>query len=231
MTKNCSVEPAALYKILLHSLKHTAGVNGVLLGTVSVGTATGAGPATAVRVVDAVPVGHGFVTLTPVLEMALSQIEGYVHEQAGSTCPLGLRIVGYYQCNERLGDSELGGGRRVADRIEAAFPDSVAVVLDSTVMDTALQAAVAQQQQDQAGKQQVEEEPVLALFVKDGMRGWVRASASDGKTRLHCPTQGVAAQLAQYAAEGRHRALVDFEQHLDDINANWLNTGLLEGPA
>lgn len=138
--------------------------------------------------------------------------------------------------------------------------------LDSTVMDTALQAAVAQQQQDQAGKQQVEEEPVLALFVKDGMRGWVRASASDGKTRLHCPTQGVAAQLAQvrvgtmcsfvvqldqdcsprsgapvcrvphyilmqYAAEGRHRALVDFEQHLDDINANWLNTGLLEGPA
>lgn len=74
MTKNCSVEPAALYKILLHSLKHTAGVNGVLLGTVSVGTATGAGPATAVRVVDAVPVGHGFVTLTPVLEMALSQV-------------------------------------------------------------------------------------------------------------------------------------------------------------
>lgn len=57
------------------------------------------------------------------------QIEGYVHEQAGSTCPLGLRIVGYYQCNERLGDSELGGGRRVADRIEAAFPDSVAVVV------------------------------------------------------------------------------------------------------
>lgn len=41
----------------------------------------------------------------------------------------GLRIVGYFQANERLGDSELGSGRRVADRVEAASPDAVAAVV------------------------------------------------------------------------------------------------------
>jgi hypothetical protein len=55
------------------------------------------------------------------------QIEQHVKAQQGIS--KGLRIVGYYQCNERLSDSELGGGRRVADRIEAAYPESVALVV------------------------------------------------------------------------------------------------------
>ena len=35
----------------------------------------------------------------------------------------------YYQANERLADGELGAGRRFADRIEAAWPDSVALLV------------------------------------------------------------------------------------------------------
>jgi hypothetical protein len=37
--------------------------------------------------------------------------------------------------------------------------------------------------------------------------------------------------LPQYAGEGRHLALCDFEEHLDDISLDWLNSGLLQGPA
>ena len=41
----------------------------------------------------------------------------------------GLRLLGYYQANERLSDGELGAGRRVADRLEAACPEAVALVV------------------------------------------------------------------------------------------------------
>ncbi len=58
---------------------------------------------------------------------ALLQAEQYAKEQQ-SAHP-GLRLVGYYQCNERLADGELGAGRRVADRLEAACPDAVALVV------------------------------------------------------------------------------------------------------
>lgn len=61
------------------------------------------------------------------LGCALLQAEQYAKGQQ-SSCP-GLRLVGYYQCNERLADGELGAGRRVADRVEAACPDAVALVV------------------------------------------------------------------------------------------------------
>ncbi|KAI3432209.1 hypothetical protein D9Q98_003771 [Chlorella vulgaris] len=236
--RDAHVDQAALLKILLHATKHpSSGVNGVLLGTLQAASGGGAAPAT-VRVTDAIPVCHGFITLTPVLETALSQIEQHVKAQQGIS--KGLRIVGYYQCNERLSDSELGGGRRVADRIEAAYPESVALVLDGAALEAAMMAAAQQQQQggseaaaEQGQRQQAGvEAPVLQLFFKDGARGWIKAAPSggSGKPALRCPTQGVAAQLAQLTSKGMHRSLADFEQHLDDISADWLNPGLLQGP-
>ena len=45
-----------------------------------------------------------------------------------------------------------------------------------------------------------------------------------------CPT-ALPPMLPQYAGEGRHLALCDFEEHLDDISLDWLNPGLLQGPA
>jgi len=56
-------------------------------------------------------------------------VDAYVKEQQGSRP--GLCLLGYYQCNERMGDGELGAGRRVADRLEAAFPDAAALVVSS----------------------------------------------------------------------------------------------------
>jgi hypothetical protein len=62
------------------------------------------------------------------------------------------------------------------------------------------EAAAQQGQRQQAGG----EAPVLQLFVKDGARGWIKVapSGSSGKPGLRCPTQGVAAQLAQVGGSG-----------------------------
>jgi hypothetical protein len=70
MPSDVIVEPLALYKVLLHAIKHpTTAVNGVLLGAVA-----GEGGSAAVTVTDAVPVCHSYITLAPVLEAALSQV-------------------------------------------------------------------------------------------------------------------------------------------------------------
>ena len=47
------------------------------------------------------------------------------------------------------------------------------------------------------------------------------------------PPIATIAPLLQYASEGRHLELVDWEDHLEDISAaaDWLNPGLLAGPA
>jgi hypothetical protein len=53
-------------------------------------------------------------------------------------------------------------------------------------------------------------------------------------TTLHFPVRAkllLAFCLLQYTAQGKHRALVDFEEALEDITADWLNPSLLVGPA
>ncbi|KAI7844049.1 hypothetical protein COHA_002389 [Chlorella ohadii] len=219
--KSCTLSEDALLKVLLHAAKHpTTAVNGVLLGTVS-----GGDGAAEVSVTDAVPACHSFISLAPVLEAALSQLEAHAKEQQGTQS--GLRIVGYYQANERLSDGELGAGRRFADRIEAAWPHSVALLLDGP----ALQAGLAQltAAEGQAGGSGGSEQPVAQLFAKDGGR-WTKVAAG-GSGGFRCPTSGVVSRFAQLLGEGRHQQLHDFEEHLDDIALDWLNPTLLAGPA
>ena len=81
------VDRTALLKIVLHAAKYPCGaVNGVLLGTVAAaaaapgasppGSPRGAAGGAAVHVYDAVPLCHNFISLTPVLECALTQVGG-----------------------------------------------------------------------------------------------------------------------------------------------------------
>eukprot|EP00887_Chlorella_sp_A99_P005971 scaffold27.g5971.t1 len=219
MVRECEVARAALLKILLHAAKFpTSGVCGILIGALQT-TAEAAGPH--IRVYDAIPLLHTFITLTPMLETALAQMEEHLEQQrqqAGGGGDSGLsplRVVGYYQCNERLDDTDLGpAGRRVADRVDAVCPDSVALVLDAKAL----------QQQLEGGGGGA---PVMRLFHRDGGRGWARAHAG-GELLLACPSSGLAELLGQLMSEGRHRRLADFEDHLGDIRLDWLNAGLLD---
>jgi hypothetical protein len=69
--------------------------------------------------------------------------------------------------------------------------------LDSAALQAALKATLEEQQQD------LQLQPVVQLFVKDGARGWVKVPPSgqggSGKGGgFRCPSsQGIAAQLAQ----------------------------------
>ena len=70
--------------------------------------------------------------------------------------------------------------------------------------------------------------PPLKLLHRDATRGWIHAPSTGAEAAFTCPTGGVADLLAAYVEEGRHRKIIDFEDHLDNISRDWLNKGLLD---
>lgn len=61
----------------------------------------------------------------------------------------------------------------------------------------------------------------LVLYTKSGSKGWSRTPG------LNCPSEGLAERLAEYVQEERHMRIVDFEEHVDDISKNWLDSDVL----
>jgi hypothetical protein len=91
---NFSISAKAYAKILLHCCKYPhKAVNGVVIGTFS-DKDQGAG----VLIQDAVPLFHQNLSLAPMLEVALRQVDVYSEKK-------GLIIVGYYHANQRLEDN------------------------------------------------------------------------------------------------------------------------------
>jgi ER membrane protein complex subunit 8/9 len=135
MSRQYSLDRSAFLKILLHSLKFpTTSVSGFLLGEETSATAGQTSSTSSsgreLHIYDAVPVAHNFLTLTLPLETALIQLQEHCKRDKK------LKIVGYYQCNERLEDSDLGDvGRKVAGKVESVFPGSVALVVRNNYME------------------------------------------------------------------------------------------------
>lgn len=63
----------------------------------------------------------------------------------------------------------------------------------------------------------------LQVHVADGSKNWQKSNA---KTTLP-PATDVSSTMQRYLQAGTHTRLVDFEDHLEDIAKNWLNTELL----
>ncbi|KAI0065209.1 UPF0172-domain-containing protein [Artomyces pyxidatus] len=116
-TTTYAFSDVAYTKLVLHALKHPhAAVNGVLLGRP-------ASTARTVDVVDAIPLQHHWVTLSPAMEMGLEQARSHA-------ASLGLVLVGFYQASDRVSDTTLSlVGERVASKLKEAFSDAVAVVI------------------------------------------------------------------------------------------------------
>ncbi|KAI0247333.1 UPF0172-domain-containing protein [Lactifluus subvellereus] len=119
----------AYTKLITHALKYPhQTVNGVLLGFSS--------PSGAVEIVDAVPLQHHWTSLSPMMEVGL----GMATEHANSHQ---LRVVGYYQAPDRVGDTTLSPvGERVACKIKETFPTPIALVIDGSKLDDERGAAL-----------------------------------------------------------------------------------------
>jgi len=117
------LSPTACLRATLHAAKHASeAVNGVLLGEKSDDRVT---------IVAAQPILHGQLGLSPMMEVALMQIDAHVKLSGNDN----IGVVGYYQANCLVDDMDLGvAGSRIADRIQSKCPFACVLMLDNRLL-------------------------------------------------------------------------------------------------
>lgn len=130
-----------------------------------------------------------------------------------------LRLVGYYQVNERPDDASLAscGGRAAADAAARAGGNGdgggpttpIALVMSGHALGEVA-----------AGRPAPE---LVALWIK-GAKGWAAAPSSSLRVP---PTAGDLIRSALAAPGAGPTALVDFDDHLADVRLDWRNEGLV----
>ncbi|KAF9107911.1 hypothetical protein BGX29_004271 [Mortierella sp. GBA35] len=176
----------AYLKPLLHATKYPTGsVNGVFLAE-----------SNSRNVVDAVPLFHFWSTLTPMLELAMTQVD--LHCQAN-----GLRIIGYYEANERLEDEALSlVGQKIAAQILHANPEAFAIVIKNRKINS-------------------DEVALLPYQLKEGQ--WrVSKEAFSENTGFSLENSSSPVLATKALREGLSNKIADFDNHLEDIKEDWL---------
>ncbi|KAI7734104.1 hypothetical protein M8C21_018903 [Ambrosia artemisiifolia] len=190
----------AYVKLVLHALNHkTSAVNAVLLGRLS---------GEVIEITDSVPLFHSSqIGLLPPLEIALITIEEYYSSQ-------GLSIVGYFHANERFNDLELGTvAKNIADHVYRYFPQAPVLLLDNKKL------GALQNKKDAA--------PVMQLYTRDSSKSWKQVE-SNGPNRLTIKEPSANVVLLDFISSEKWNEVVDFDDHLDDISKDWLNSGLFK---
>ena len=111
----------AFSKILLHAVKYPhCSVNGVFLRKLDVDKNE-----KVVQIVDAIPLFHISLTLSPMVEVALSQIEAYCKSK-------GLHMCGYYHAHEHL-ESKTPNlvAIKIAERIQEQCKDFCLIMVNN----------------------------------------------------------------------------------------------------
>ncbi|XP_017780339.1 PREDICTED: ER membrane protein complex subunit 8/9 homolog [Nicrophorus vespilloides] len=181
----------AYCKIILHAAKYPyAAVNGVLLAKTPV-------KGKEIEFVDAVPLFHIALNLTPMAEIALTQID-QVASQAG------LTIAGYYTAHENLWDCSFERAQhRIADKIAENCPNACLVVIDNSKLSMQLDNLAIRVAQFSDGKYREVNIQKVSLNTDETL------------------------DICSALIESRDfEELVDFDNHLDDVSKDWMNDSL-----
>ncbi|XP_074644898.1 ER membrane protein complex subunit 8-like [Tubulanus polymorphus] len=192
-----AVNTRAYCKMLLHAAKYPhCSVNGLLLSQKSKEKET-----KHLNFVDCIPLFHLSLTLAPMLEVALAQIDSYCKSK-------GLCISGYYQANEYLGDaSPTIVSYKVADRISenSGSGESLIVMLDNRKLSFEC------------------EEPAHRIHrYHDGK--W-KQLPHESSQNMETGCLAAASALIQSKT---YEQLTDFDNYLDDITQDWQNLWINE---
>ncbi|KAK7881210.1 hypothetical protein WMY93_029619 [Mugilogobius chulae] len=181
----------AYVKMYLHAaLFPRCSVNGLLLSSSSAGGA--------VCVTDCVPLLHSHLSLAPITQLALTQVDVWCSQTQ-------QRIVGYYQANACVSDSSpTPCALKIADKIAEQFDGAVLLMLDGSKMSADYRV------------------PPIVMYERKDSR-WTLKDKHTIMMRQWEETRAVASQLLD---SGDHMTLVDFDSHLDDITRDWTNQKL-----
>nr|CAG4652121.1 EOG090X0C9C [Triops cancriformis] len=196
-SKQVELSLLAYSKIILHAAKfpHCA-VNGVLLAKKE--------DKESLKYVDVVPLLHSSLTLSPMMEIGLMQVEQFCKSH-------NLVIGGYYHANESFQESSLDFvAQRVAEKVAEQFVDACLLMVDNKSICLDMLSPGIHVFQHSEGKWKPKEKNNVTF--ESGQKKALRL---------------VAALLQQKSYED----LVDFDSHLNDQSKDWTNKhfeGILE---
>ncbi|ORZ07632.1 hypothetical protein BCR42DRAFT_425901 [Absidia repens] len=171
---------------LLHASKYPSSqVCGLLLGTMEKDKIA--------TVVTAVPLFHHWTTLTPMLDMALQQVEQYAEKKQ-------LQIVGWYQANARVDDVSLHEHTiKVADAIRQRSKAARIFIVNNEKLGSLAEVTDALVVYDY-----VEQQWKVCKDVKDQVK------------------QDYLPKMRGLFSSSRYTSLVDLDDHLENVSLNWL---------
>ncbi|XP_022175083.1 ER membrane protein complex subunit 8/9 homolog [Myzus persicae] len=145
-------------------------------------------------IVDTVPLFHQCLHVSPMSEIALMQID-----QSASTC--NMYIAGYYLANETLDDLSYDKpAHKIMDKIVEHETDVCMVVINNRLMELN------------------QKESALLVHTQDDGK-WKRLNNSN--VQIENVTLAAASAVLQ---QQLYNNLVDFDNHLDNLSLDWLNT-------
>uniref|UniRef100_A0A6A7FZ41 ER membrane protein complex subunit 9-like n=2 Tax=Hirondellea gigas TaxID=1518452 RepID=A0A6A7FZ41_9CRUS len=192
---NIHMKCLALTKMLLHAARwgHLA-VNGVLLGPSS---EAGKDSTNTLVITDAVPLFHQQLALSPMLDVALTQIEQRYSAQ-------GLEIVGYYQANENVKDVVPDFvAKKITEKIAENYDSSCLVMIDNRKVCMELSSSPL----------------IVSQLTQDGK--WKNR---DNKSVI--VDQSSLDTVSDLLRRRVFHEITDFDLHFDDITLDWANTNL-----
>ncbi|XP_034831403.1 ER membrane protein complex subunit 8/9 homolog [Maniola hyperantus] len=192
-----SLETSAYAKIILHAAKYPhCAVNGVLLAD---GSKIKSGNKNQdLDIVDSIPLFHHSHYVSPMAEIALTQIE--LQAQQDNTV-----IAGYYAACENFRDNtvEKCPGQKIAEKIVEYFPSAVFIVVDNKRMVQNLDSPAIKIHKYSEGK-------------------WKPKDAN----KVLFQTPYVLETVSHLLQRRVQKDLVDFDNYLDDSTQDWSNSGI-----
>lgn len=186
----------AYSKMILHAAKYPhCAINGVLLAKSDRKRNVNSG---LISVSDCIPLFHQIEGLSPMVEVALAQIET-------RSAAAGLYICGYYHANRSLRDTSVNiFSQRIADKVAELSPNNQAILvtLDNRRLGLVLETPA-----------------LIAQMAFDGK--W--RSCATKNIHLDEDTLAVTSALLQ---KKTYKDLADFDNHLDDLTQDYLNVAV-----
>ncbi|CAF0928795.1 unnamed protein product [Rotaria sordida] len=124
------INALSFVKMFLHLAKYPElAVNGVLLSARTDSTNEEVDSSSYLHFVDCIPLFHGVLSLSPMLEIALSQIDAYCSTR-------NLTVAGYYHANEHYSDTNPNfTALRIMEKIKENNPNAVLFMIDNSLVD------------------------------------------------------------------------------------------------
>ncbi|CAB4443664.1 unnamed protein product [Rhizophagus irregularis] len=189
------INKEAYLKIILHACKYPSStVNGVLLAQEEVGN----DDSNKIIIADAVPLFHHWNTLTPMLEVGLQQIEIYAERNK-------LNIIGYYHANERVDDNKLPPfGQKIASKILENFNiNAISLLVQNSKLSP--------------------ENPEIAIMPYIFKENQWRPDTKAFSSNFALDNNDLPKLVSSSICKKHFEYLYDFDEHLENIELDWLN--------